>query len=311
MVAGKRCRILLEDGSESSAVVRGKLFADPDVQPVAGDLVLAEQNDAQWMIESVSPRTNEFVRQGLRKERQVLFANADRVLILASLNSPCTKEASIDRFLVAALRGGIHPVLVCSKTDLDRSRMRENELRDLYSAFDVGVFALSSETGDGIEALRTEISNGTSALVGNSGVGKSTLVNALIPGLDLKTREISEWSGKGTHTTTSAILVSFSPHFVGGSRGESANDSPPRFSGGAGGGSFLLDTPGMKSFVPYGITRDNLMELFPDLAEHSGQCKFSNCRHERDPGCAINFALERGEISASRLRSYHRLLSEM
>ncbi len=295
-VAGKRCRILLPDLSERNALLRGRLFADDFSGVAVGDDVDAVESEGQWMVESVHPRRNEFVRQGLRKERQVLFANVDRVLILASLNQPRTKEAGIDRFLAAALCGGISPVLVLSKTDLDTHANRATELRELYASFELPVYAVSFITGSGAEELLSAISTGTTALVGNSGVGKSTLVNSLIPGLDLKTREISAWSGKGTHTTTAALLIPFSPQFVRESKDES---------------SCLIDTPGMKSFAPYGITRENLIGLFPDLAEQAGQCRFTNCGHHQEPGCVVQESVRMGVVAASRLKSYHRLVSEL
>jgi ribosome biogenesis GTPase len=157
----------------------------------------------------------------------------------------------------------------------------------LYESFDVTVFAVSNETGDGIRNLSTKISEGVTAVVGNSGVGKSSLLNNLIPGIDLHVREVSEWSGKGTHTTTAAVMVKASEK------------------------SALIDTPGMKSFVPYGITQENLVELFPDIQELAAHCKFRDCRHVAEPECAVRAAIEKNKLAESRLQSYCRLLSEI
>jgi ribosome biogenesis GTPase len=284
----RQCRVLLADGSEQAAVLRGKLFHGQDGNAVVvGDQVMVEEEGGTWSVDAVTPRRNEFVRQGLRKDRQVMFANVERVLIIASLASPVTKIATIDRFLVAALRGKIEPVLVLTKTDLDEQSKRERELRDLYEIFHCRVYPVSNETGSGQAALGAEIARGITAMVGNSGVGKSTLMNAVIPGLDLETREVSAWSGKGTHTTTAALLVPF---------GENAA---------------LIDTPGMKSFVPHGIDRNNLLELFPDLRELADDCRFNNCGHSTEPQCAIRDAVESGQIAASRFSSYRRLLEDM
>lgn len=286
--AARHCYVLRSSGEEVSAVLRGKLFKD-DVtnRAVVGDeVVLVREGDA-WAVDEVKMRRNEYVRKGLRNERQVLFANVERVLIIASLAQPVTKAAAIDRFLVAALRGGISPMLVLTKTDLDPEHVREHELRAQYAAFDLRVFPVNNAQRFGYEELQHELSSGTTALIGNSGVGKSSLLNGLIPGLDLETREVSAWSGKGTHTTTAALLVPVSDRAA------------------------LIDTPGMKSFAPYGIDRENLLDLFPDLAEHARECRFTNCSHQSEPGCAIVAALVAGEVAESRLSSYHRLLSEL
>ena len=283
-VAGKRCRIALCDGDAVEAIARGRLFREPDEHLVVGDHVIAERHGEQWMVEKALPRQSEFVREGLRKERQVLFANADRVLLLASLANPRTKTAAIDRFLAAALHGGVSPVLVLAKTDLDDGGLRRREIAELYEAFDLSIFPVSNVTGEGIAELADFIGEGISACVGNSGVGKTSLLNRLIPGLDLRIREISAWSGKGTHTTSAALLVPY---------GERA---------------LLMDTPGMKSFVPFGITRESVVELFPDISRFAQQCRFRDCRHVSEPDCAVLNAAARGELAAVRLRSYYRLL---
>jgi ribosome biogenesis GTPase len=287
-VAGKRCRLDLQDGSRVDAIARGRLFeGEEGGEVVVGDLVRTEPHHGHWMVETVLPRRNEFVREGLRKERQVLFANVDRVLIVASLSQPETKAAAIDRFLVAALRGGVPPILVLTKTDLDSDSQRAQELRQTYQAFDLTVFALSNHTGEGADVVAAQLTGGISALVGNSGVGKSSLLNRLIPGLELRVREVSSWSGKGTHTTTAALLVPY---------GEQAA---------------VIDTAGMKSFVPYGINRDNLEDLFPDIARFAPDCRFRNCRHLSEPDCAVRAATESGNLAAVRLKSYYRLLEEL
>ena len=287
-VAGKRCRLELPDGSRVEATLRGKLFdADRTNALVVGDAVTAAEHDGSWTVEAVQPRRNQFTRQGLRKERQILFANVDRVLIFASLDSPATKPASIDSFLVAALYGDIAPVLVLTKTDLDPQRVRELELRALYESFHLPVFAVSSKTDDGVSALAEFLTTGTTAVVGNSGVGKSSLLNRLIPGIDLVVREISAWSGKGTHATTTALLIPYREH------------------------TSFIDTPGIKSFVPYGITKENLAEWFPEIAALAPACRFRDCRHMAEPGCAVMQAVNEAQLPESRLKSYQRLFTEI
>jgi ribosome biogenesis GTPase len=287
-VSGKRCRVNLPDGSRVEAVVRGRIFdEDRRNAVVVGDIVSVSEAGGQWTVDSVLPRRNEFIRQGLSGGRQVLFSNVDRVLILAALLNPTTKAASIDRFLVAALQCGIPPVLVLTKSDLDEGRRRQHEIAALYEGFDLPVYAVSNLTGAGIKALESQIAEGISGIVGNSGVGKSALLNRLVPGLDLAVREVSSWSGKGTNTTSAALMIPY------------------------GDGAALIDTAGMKSFVPFGLTYANLQGLFPDIAVLSQDCRFTDCRHGAEPGCAVSHAVEQGRLPASRLRSYRRMYEEI
>ena len=188
-------------------------------------------------------------------------------------------------------------MLVLAKTDLDEQHEREMELRELYESFHLSVFALSSETGEGVDTFAENVRSGVTAVVGNSGVGKSSLLNRLVPDLDLTVREVSAWSGKGTHTTTAALLVRIPV-------AESDSSLVPH-------PSSLIDTPGIKSFVPYGITKENLADLFPELAEQAPHCRFRNCRHIAEPGCAVMKAVEEGRLAESRIRSYQRMFSEI
>jgi ribosome biogenesis GTPase len=283
-VAAQTCRLELAEGSRVEAVVRGKLYGKDRSGVVVGDQVVTGNQNGQWTVEQVLERKNEFVRQGLRKERQVMFANVDRVLIVASLEQPETKAASIDRFLVTAMHGGIPADLVLTKLDLDEEGIRTSELREMYETLNMPVYPVSNETGEGLEPVANLMSHGITSIIGNSGVGKSSLLNRLIPGLELRVREVSEWTGKGTHTTTASVLISY-------------NDN-----------ASVIDTPGMKSFTPFGITKDNLVELFPEFVAIREQCRFSDCKHINEPDCAVLAAVEAGVVQGSRLRSYYRLL---
>jgi ribosome biogenesis GTPase len=285
MVARKQCRLEFADGRVCEAVARGKLFENPEAVLVTGDYVHAEEHHGKWIVERVLPRANEYVRQGLRNERQVMFANVDRVLILASLAQPKTKVTSIDRFLVAAMPSSIPQMLILTKSDLDEAEMRTTELKNLYACLGLPVFRVSNKTGEGIEQLRGFIGDGIGAFVGNSGVGKTSLLNTLIPGLERKVQEVSSWSGKGVHTTTSSLLIGL-PNSTGK----------------------IIDTPGMKSFVPYGITTENVLTFFPDIRRFAHRCKFTDCRHSVEPGCKVLEAAANGKLPEIRLTSYHRLL---
>lgn len=286
-IARRTCLLNLSSSEQTEAVLRGKLFDYDGSGVTVGDWVRAECENGQWAVEEVLERSNSYLRKGLRREKQVMFANADRVLIVASLARPQTKIAAIDRFLVAALFGGVKPVLVMTKNDLDDESKREREIRAIYESFDFPVFSVSNETGDGLPQMKGLLSAGTSAIIGNSGVGKSSLTNLLVPDLELRVREVSSWSGKGTHTTTAALLVRF------------------------GDDAALIDTPGMKSFVPYGLTRENLISLFPDVRDLAVNCRFRNCKHVAEPDCAVLEALDEHTLVESRYKSYHRLLSEL
>ncbi len=286
-IARRTCLLKLTNGEQVEAVLRGKLFDYDGSGVTVGDWVHAVAENGQWAVEEVIERANSYLRKGLRREKQVMFANADRVLIVASLAKPQTKIAAIDRFLVAALFGGVKPVLILTKSDLDETGARVREIREIYESFDFPIYAVNNLTGEGVEPLHGVLAEGISAIIGNSGVGKSSLTNALIPELELRVREVSSWSGKGTHTTTAAVLVPF---------GERA---------------MLIDTPGMKSFVPYGLTRDNLASLFPDIRDFAAQCRFRNCKHVAEPDCAVIEAIEEKKLAQSRYKSYQRLLSEL
>ncbi len=286
-LARRTCLLHFNTGEQTEAVLRGKLFDESSGGVAVGDWVQATREDDKWAVEEVFPRANAYIRKGLRKERQVMFSNADRVLIVASLARPQTKIAAVDRFLVAALFGKVPPVLILTKSDLDSDGQRLREIRDVFETFDFPIHSVSNVNGEGIETLRHLLSQGVSAIIGNSGVGKSSLTNSLIPELELRVREVSSWSGKGVHTTTAALLVPF---------GERA---------------MLIDTPGMKSFVPYGLTRENLTSLFPEIQTLAGLCRFRNCKHVAEPDCAVLEALDEKTLAQSRYRSFNRLLSEL
>ncbi|MCB1059002.1 MAG: ribosome small subunit-dependent GTPase A [Calditrichaeota bacterium] len=286
-IARRTCLLRLNSGEQVEAVLRGKLFDSEDGGVAVGDWVDAQLENGQWAVEEVLQRANAYLRKGLRKEKQVMFANADRVLIVASLLQPVTKIAAIDRFLVAALFGKVSPVLILTKSDLDETGDRLRQIREVFESFDFPIFTVSNVSGQGVDALRELLSEGVSAIIGNSGVGKSSLLNSLIPELELRVREVSTWSGKGTHTTTAALLVPY---------GERA---------------MLVDTPGMKSFVPYGLTKENLTSLFPEIQELAKNCRFRNCKHIAEPNCAVLEALDENTLPESRYKSFHRLMSEV
>ncbi len=285
-VGGGLAAVRVEGGEERIAKFAGRLT----MRPVAGDAVeLMLEADGGARIDVIVPRATELRRQqrmrseGERAMReQVLAANAACVLIVASIADPPLRRGLIDRILVAAWRGGMEPLLAITKRDLDgRAAESGAQVLDDYAAIGVpGVF-VDVRTEEGRDAVRRLIDGRTAAVVGHSGVGKSTLVNALTGG-GQATGAIHELSGRGRHTTTTATWL----------------DVP---AGGA-----LIDLPGIRSFSLAGITPDDLAHAFGDVADAAAGCRFADCRHVGEAGCAVE-----GRVDPARLASYRKLLEEL
>lgn len=285
-VGGGLAAVRVADGEERIAKLAGRL----PMRPVAGDAVdvLLESDDGA-RIDVIRPRATELRRQQrMRSEgeramkEQVLAANAACVLIVTSIADPPLRRGLIDRILVAAWRGGMEPLLAITKRDLDdRAAERGTQVLDDYAAIGVpGVF-VDVRTDAGRDAVRALLAGRTAAVIGHSGVGKSTLVNALTGGAQA-TGAIHELSGRGRHTTTTATWL----------------DVP---TGGA-----LIDLPGIRSFSLAGITPDDLADAFGDVAEAAADCRFADCRHVGEAGCAVE-----GRVEPARLASYRKLLEEL
>ncbi len=285
-VGGGLAAVRTETGEERIAKFAGRL----EMRPVAGDRVqlLMEAGEGA-RIDVIEPRKTELRRQqrmqseGERAmKEQVLAANAECVLIVASVTDPPLRRGLIDRILVAAWRGGMQPLLVITKEDLAAraDESPEGVLSD-YAAIGVPGVLIDVRTDAGADAVRALIAGRTAAVIGHSGVGKSTLVNALTGGA-LPIGAIHELSGRGRHTTTTATWL----------------DVP--------GGGALIDLPGIRSFSLAGITPHDLADAFGDVAEASMQCKFSDCRHVGEAGCAVE-----SMVDPARLASYRKLLEEL
>ena len=285
-VGGGLAAVRTDAGEERLAKLAGRL----DRRPVAGDRVelLIEDGDG-GRIDRIHPRRTELRRQqrmrseGERAMReQVLAANAACVLIVASIADPPLRRGLIDRILVAAWRGGMEPLLAITKEDL-AGRAGEDPAIVLadYAALGVPGACVDVRTAAGEQAVRALIGGRTAAVVGHSGVGKSTLVNALTGGRQA-TGAIHELSGRGRHTTTTATWL----------------DVP--------GGGALIDLPGIRSFSLAGIAPDDLAVAFADVAEASAGCRFRDCRHVGEEGCAVE-----GRVEPERLASYRKLLTEL
>lgn len=249
-------------------------FRKEGITPLTGDLAEITATGRKGMLERILPRKNSFVRPAV--------ANLDGLVIFAANVNPVTEPFLIDR--VAAIAGNQEvPVILCvNKTDLDPARA----LVEIYQKAGFPVISTSAQTGEGVEELRRAISGKLTAFTGNSGVGKSSILNRLLPELNLLTGEVSDKLGRGRHTTRHVELYAL------------GNDT------------YVADTPGFSSFDTDKmevILKENLQFAFPDFAPYIGKCRFHDCAHLKEPGCAVTEALARGEIQKSRYDSYVRL----
>ncbi|MCI7020072.1 MAG: ribosome small subunit-dependent GTPase A [Clostridiales bacterium] len=242
--------------------------------PLTGDLVEITVEKGKGMVEKILPRKNHFIRPAV--------ANVDALVVFAANVNPITEPFLIDR--VAAIAGDQNvPVYLCvNKCDLDPAA----DLVRIYEHAGFPVICTSAETGEGVEALRALLEGKLTAFTGNSGVGKSSILNRLAPGLQLETGEVSERLGRGRHTTRHVELYRL---------GEN---------------TYVADTPGFSSFDTDQmelILKENLQYAFPDFGAFLGKCRFDDCSHRREPDCAVRAAVEAGDIEASRYESYLKL----
>ncbi len=271
---------------------RGKLL-NTDVA-VVGDTVDFDLIDGgEGVIHAVHTRKNFISRKApkikgasARGERleQVIASNIDRLFIVGSFGSPPFNNRVVDRFLVIAESSDIQPVLVFNKTDLVEIPEELELWEELYTGLGYQVFKVSATQGSGIKELRAEVMGKKSLFWGHSGVGKSSILNALFPGLELATGDVSLYSQRGKHTT---VIVNMNR----------INSN-----------TFLVDTPGIREIAPFGIKKEDLAHYFVDLAGHLQGCKYKPCTHQHEPGCAVIDAVENEEISVDRYESYLRLL---
>lgn len=252
---------------------RGK-FRKEGVSPLVGDFVTISRSGKSGTVEEILPRKNSFIRPAV--------ANVDLLVLLASCAIPQTEPFLIDRVLAIAGQQGVEPLICVNKNDLEPGE----GLAGIYRRAGFRVVVTSAETGEGIDELRAAISGKLSAFTGNSGVGKSSILNALCPELKLAVGEVSEKLGRGRHTTRHIELYCL------------------------GNGTFVADTPGFSSFDTERmdlVLKDQLQYAFSDFAPYLGKCQFQDCAHLKEPGCAVRAALERGEIELTRYESYKRL----
>ena len=282
-----------DDGSTLRCRIRGRLRLRGvrTTNPVAvGDRVTVETDaSGEAAITAVEPRRNYIIRRAsnLSRESHIIAANVDLALLVVTLFSPETSMEFIDRFLVTCEAYGVPVKIVLNKADLLLSRPgAAGAFREIYEGAGYEVIEASSVDGTGVGELRALLPGRTTLLSGNSGVGKSTLVSLLEPGLDIRTGEISEAHLKGRHTTTFATMYELSC------------------------GGRIIDTPGVKGFGLIEIADGELSHYFPELMSRAPGCRFYNCTHTHEPGCAVLRAVEEGEIALSRYESYLKILDE-
>lgn len=282
------------DAGEVTATLRGKLKFKDDDRVVPGDVVsleLKENEPGTASITAIRPRRSVLARRaaqggsgGGSRRSQPVAANVDQVVVVASVRDPEPSPRMLDRFLVIAEANGLPAALVVNKTELDPHGVEPLERR--YAAAAYQVLPTSVIAGEGLPALRDLLRGRNSVFTGASGVGKSSLLNALEPGLKLRVGAISEKWRKGKHTTTAAELVPVA------------------------GLGYVVDTPGLREVAAWGIEPDALGGCFPEFRPYLDQCRFDNCRHLAEPGCAVRGAPV-GTIDPDRLVSYERIYEEI
>ena len=291
-VDGIACTVLLPDGERRRGRLAGKVLRHRQATaPVAvGDQVLLRPLDDQHdLVAAVLPRRTELVRAeaGGGRRKQVIAANLDLLVIVFALTQPAPVPARLDRFLVIAGQAGLEALIVVNKADMGTAAELEATF-GLYRELGYAVLPTSAVAGQGIDELRARLRGRLSALVGASGVGKSSLLNAVQPGLRLRTADVSGHTGKGRHTTSASDLLPLD------------------------GGGYVADTPGLKELALWGMTPAALGDYFPEIGPYlDGQCRFARCSHRHEPGCAVREAVAAGAITPARYESYLKLRDEL
>ncbi|WP_197933069.1 ribosome small subunit-dependent GTPase A [Spirosoma aureum] len=279
-----------EDGHIFQGRLKGKFKIKglKVTNPIAvGDRVtfdIEDEAENTAVITDISPRENYIIRQSVHKTAHghILAANLDQAVLLATLTLPRTSLGFIDRFLVSAESFRIPTAVVFNKTDIlnDEGLAYQQEIMDMYESIGYQCLATSATEGEGVDAFRELLNQKVTLLSGHSGVGKSSLVNAIAPDLNLRTNEVSTFANKGVHTTTFAEMFELAPE------------------------TYIIDTPGIKELGLMDTAKEEISHYFPEMRNRLNQCRFHNCLHVNEPGCAIKEAVAEGEIAESRYMSY-------
>ena len=283
---------VLHEGEVLRCRMRGKLRLRGvrSTNPVVvGDTVHCEAGeDGEWVIVDIAPRHNYIIRRAsnLSKESHIIAANIDRAMLVVTLVEPVTAVEFIDRFLVTCEAYKVPVTILLAKIDLLRETPEMVEqFHRIYEGAGYEVIDISATEGIGVERVKEMLKGKTTLLSGNSGVGKSTLIGAIDPTIDIRTGEISDSFHKGKHTTTFSTMYRVAD-------------------------GFIIDTPGVKGFGLIDIDDKELWHYFPEMISRAGECKFFNCTHTHEPHCAVIEAVKREEIAFSRYESYLKILDE-
>ncbi|MEE1925104.1 small ribosomal subunit biogenesis GTPase RsgA [Pseudomonas sp. 148P] len=285
---GVQVEVEADDGQEAGQVFRCHLRANLPALVTGDRVVWRAGNQGIGVIVAQLPRSTELCRPDSRGQLKPVAANVDLIVIVFA-PAPEPHANLIDRYLVAAEHAGIRPLLLLNKADLidDENGPALNALLAVYRQLGYPLLEVSAHHGDGMQQLQKMLDGHISVFVGQSGVGKSSLVNSLLPEVQTRVGALSEWSGQGQHTTTTARLY----HFPGG--GE------------------LIDSPGIREFGLVHVSRDDVEAGFIEFTDLLGTCRFRDCKHDREPGCALLKALEDGRIQQQRMNSYRSIIASL
>ncbi len=255
------------------------------------EIEIEDENETTAVITSILPRRNYINRQSPRVKYQqhIIAANLDQSLLVATLRDPRTSQGFIDRFLVVCEMYHVPAIIVFNKTDLFKKKDPEKfaATSEMYQAIGYQVYPISVQENKGVEELKEILKDKITLISGHSGVGKSSFINLLMPGLNLKTQDLSGWSGKGQHTTTFATMY----------------DLPA--------GGRIIDTPGIRELAITGLEKEELSHYFPEMRDKLHLCQYNNCVHINEPNCAVKQAVRDGEIFEDRYVSYVNILDTL
>lgn len=283
-----------DDGNIVESKIKGnfRLKGIRSTNPVAvGDRVeIIRNQEGTAFISAIEDRRNYIIRksQNLSKQSHIIAANVDQAFLIVTVNYPQTSTTFIDRFLASAEAYSVPVVLVFNKTDLlsEEERHYQDMMITLYETVGYQCVAISAEKGDGVDTLLPLLHDKITLLSGNSGVGKSTLINRILPGVNLRTAEISDSHNTGMHTTTFSEMLLLPD------------------------GGYIIDTPGIKGFGTFNMEPEEISGFFKEIFRFSKDCRFNNCTHTHEPGCAVIKAVEDHYIAASRYQSYLSMLND-
>ena len=283
-----------DDGRDVESKVKGnfRLKEIRSTNPVSvGDRVDIDiNNEGTAFITKIEDRKNYIIRRAsnLSKQSHIIAANLDPAMLIVTVNYPITTTVFIDRFLATAEAYSVPVKLVFNKIDRYKGEDKEylDALINLYTTIGYPCSTLCAKTEEGLDALKAELKDKITLLSGHSGVGKSTIINKLVPGVNLRTGDISEYHNKGMHTTTFSEMIPLPE------------------------GGYLIDTPGIKGFGTIEMETAEISHYFPEIFKFSEDCRFNNCSHRHEPGCAVLQALEDHYISESRYKSYLSILED-